>query len=252
VVIEAAATERAVAMSEATGAPVYIVHLSSERALRVAEAAQHRGLPVYVETRPIYLHLTRERYSGPDRGLYIGQPPLREKRDQDALWAAISRGTIHVLGTDHLAYTRAQKLDPAQTVASHRAGMSNLQEARPMLYSEGVRSGRITREQFVAVTATNPARLFGLYPRKGTIAVGSDADIVIWDPNETRTIDDRDMLSRSGFSVYNGWKVTGWPRTTLRRGEIVYDRGRVVGRAGSGQLVHRAPGQPGSSALPRR
>jgi dihydropyrimidinase len=252
VMIEAAATERAVAMSEATGAPVYIVHLSSERALRVAEAAARRGLPVYVETRPIYLHLTRERYSGPDRGLYVGQPPLREKRDQDALWAGIAQGTIHVLGTDHLAYTRAQKLDPAQTVASHRAGMSNLQEARPMLYSEGVRTGRITKEQFVAVTATNPAKLFGLYPRKGTIAVGSDADIVLWDPNETRTIDDRDMLSRSGFSVYRGWKVTGWPRTTLRRGEIVYDRGTVIGRAGSGQLLPRSPWQRPSTASPRQ
>jgi dihydropyrimidinase len=240
VVIETAATERAVAMSEATGAPVYIVHLSSERALRVAEAAQSRRLPVYVETRPIYLHLTRERYAGRDGGLYVGQPPLRERRDQDALWAGIAKGTIQVLGTDHLAYTRQQKLDPSQTVASHRAGMSNLQEARPMLYSEGVRTGRITKEQFVAVTATNAAKLFGLYPRKGTIAVGSDADIVLWDPNDTRMIEDEAMLSRSGFSIYKGWKVTGWPRTTLRRGEIVYDRGSVIGRAGSGQVIHRA------------
>jgi dihydropyrimidinase len=118
--------------------------------------------------------------------------------------------------------------------------MSNLQEARPMLYSEGVRTGRITKEQFVAVTATNAAKLFGLYPRKGTIAVGSDADIVLWDPNDTRMIEDEAMLSRSGFSIYKGWKVTGWPRTTLRRGEIVYDRGSVIGRAGSGQVIHRA------------
>jgi dihydropyrimidinase len=244
VVAEALATERAVAMSEATGSPVYIVHLSSERALRAAEAGRARGLPVFVETRPIYLHFTRERYLGADRGLYVGQPPLREKPDQDALWSALAKGTIQVLGTDHLAYTKEQKLDPAQTVANHRAGMSNLQEVRPMLYSEGVRKGRLSVEQFVAVTSTNAARLFGLYPRKGTIAVGSDADIVLWDPTETRTIRDRDVLSRSGFSLYSGWTVTGWPRMTIRRGEVVYEHGGVTGRPGTGMLLHRARWRP--------
>jgi dihydropyrimidinase len=244
VVAEAVATARAVAMSEATGAPVYIVHLSSERALRAAESGRARGLPVFVETRPIYLHFTRERYLGADRGLYVGQPPLREKTDQDALWRALAEGTIHVLGTDHLAYTKAQKLDPTQTVANHRAGMSNLQEVRPLLYSEGVRKGRLSVEQFVAVTSTNAARLFGLYPRKGTVAVGSDADIVLWDPRATRTIHDSDVLSRSGFSLYAGWTVTGWPRVTIRRGEVVYEKGVVLGRAGSGTLLQRSPWRP--------
>jgi len=239
VVAEAVATERAVAMSEAAGAPIYIVHLSSERALRVAEQGRARGLPVYVETRPIYLHLTEERFTGPDAGLYIGQPPLRTRRDQDALWTGLATGSIHVVGSDHVGYTREQKLDPSQTVATHRAGMSNLQVLRPMLFSEGVRTGRLTLERFVAVTATNPAKLFGLYPRKGTIAVGSDADLVLWDPGQTRTIRDADILSKSGFSIYAGWEVTGWPRRTIRRGEIVYENGRVVGSAGSGRLVTR-------------
>lgn len=108
-----------------------------------------------------------------------------------------------------------------------------------MLFSEGVRTTRITLEQFVAVTSTNPAKLFGLYPRKGTIAVGSDADLVLRDPNETRTIRDADMLSRAGFSVYAGWQVTGWPRVTIRRGEVVYQDGKVTGEAGSGLLVPR-------------
>ena len=127
VLAEVVATQRAVAFSEATGAPVYLVHLSSEGALRVAEEAQASGLPVYVETRPIYLHLTRERFEGPDAGLYMGQPPLRTQQDQDALWDGIARGTIHTIGTDHVAYTREQKLDPGQTVQRHRAGMNNLQ-----------------------------------------------------------------------------------------------------------------------------
>ncbi len=239
VAAEVAATQRAVAMAEATGAAIYIVHLSSERALRVAEAAQARGLPVYVETRPIYLHLTRERFDGPTPGLYIGQPPLREQSDLDALWGGIADGTIHVVATDHVAYTREQKLDPAQNVVQHRAGMSNLQVMLPMIYSEGVRAGRITLERFVEVTSTNPAKLFGLYPRKGTIAVGSDADLVLWDPDETRTIRNEDMFSGSGYSVHAGREVTGWPTLTLRRGEIVYRDGEVLGAAGSGELVRR-------------
>ena len=238
---EVAATQRATAMAEATGAPVYIVHLSSERALRVAEEAQGRGLPVYVETRPIYLHLTRDRFDGPTPGLYVGQPPLREQRDVDALWDGIARGTVHVVATDHVAYTREQKLDPSQDVVRHRAGMSNLQVMLPMLYSEGVRDGRITLERFVEVSAANPAKLFGLYPRKGAIAVGSDADLVLWDPRETRTIRDEDMFSGSGYSVHAGRVVTGWPTLTLRRGEIVYRDGEVLGAPGSGELVRRAP-----------
>ena len=240
VAAEVAATQRAVAMAETTGAPIYLVHLSSERALRVAEEAQARGLPVYVETRPIYLHLTRERFEGNDRGLYVGQPPLRTRDDLDALWDGIARGTIHVVATDHVAYTREQKLDPGQNVAQHRAGMSNLQVMLPMLFSDGVGSGRISLDRFVEVTATNPAKIFGLYPRKGVVAVGSDADLVLWDPDETSTIRDEDMFSGSGYSVHAGRVVTGWPTLTMRRGEIVYRDGEIRGEAGTGQLLPRS------------
>ncbi len=109
-----------------------------------------------------------------------------------------------------------------------------------MLFSEGVAKRRLSVERFVAVTATNPAKLFGLYPQKGTIAVGSDADLVLWDPRRTRTIRDADILSNSRFSIYAGWEVTGWPLMTIRRGEIVYEDGRIVGRPGSGRLVMRS------------
>ena len=238
---EEAAVHRAVAMAEVTGAPIYIVHLSSERALLAAEEARERGLPVYVETRPIYLHLTRERFEGPTPGLYIGQPPLRTQQDQDAMWEGLARGAIDVVASDHVAYTRELKLDPAQTVASHRAGMSNLQVMLPMVYSDGVRTGRITLERFVAVTSTNAAKLFGLYPRKGTVAVGSDADLVLWDPDETREIRNADMLSNSGYSVHAGREVTGWPVLTMRRGEVVYRDGEVLGAPGSGELLARGP-----------
>jgi dihydropyrimidinase len=234
---EVVAMQRAVAMSEQTGAPIYTVHVSSERALRVAQDAQSRGLPVYVETRPIYLHFTRDRFDHPDRGLYVGQPPLREQTDQDALWAGLANGTIHVVGTDHVAYTRETKLDPAQTISRHRAGLNNLQVVRPMLYSEGVVTGRITAERFVEVTATNPAKLFGIYPQKGAIQVGSDADIVIWDATDTHEIRDEDMFSGAGFSVYSGWEVTGWPSMTIRRGEVVFENGLIVAEPGSGMLL---------------
>ena len=236
---EVVATQRAVAMAETTGSPIYIVHLSSGAALRVAEDARQRGLPVFVETRPIYLHFTSERFEGEDRGLYVGQPPLREQTDQDALWAGIVNGAVDVVATDHVAYMKDVKLDPEQTISRHRAGMNNLQMLRPMLFSEGVIGERISVERFVAVTASNPAKLFGLYPQKGTIAVGSDADIVLWDPDETRTVRDEDMFSATGYSVYSGQEVTGWPTMTIRRGEVVFENGEILAEAGSGRLLAR-------------
>ena len=241
VVAEVVAVERAVAIAEATGSPVYILHTSSGRALKVAEDAMARGLPVYVETRPMYLHLTQEVYQRPDAGLYLGGPPLREKWDQDMLWEGIAKGTIHTIGTDHTGYAKEAKLDPTQTIVDRRMGLSNLQEYLPMMFSEGVLKERITLEQFVAVTSTNAAKLFGMYPRKGTIQVGSDADIVIWDPTITKTIRDEDQLSNVKYSTYAGWEVTGFPRTTIRRGEVVYDNDQVIAQPGSGKFI---PGSP--------
>lgn len=239
VVSEVVATQRAVAMCEQTGAPVYIVHLSSERALRVCAEAQSRGLPVYVETRPLYLHLTRERFLEPDGAKYVGQPPLRDESDRIALWNGLAAGSIHTICTDHAPWTLEHKLDPRLDVGNLRPGVENLQTMLPMLLSAGVRPGLITLERLVELTSTNVAKLFGLYPRKGTIAVGSDADLVLWDLEDTRTIRSEDMLSRAGHSIYDGRTVTGWPRVTIRRGEVVYQSGRVEGAPGSGQLIPR-------------
>jgi dihydropyrimidinase len=241
IVSELVATQRAVALSESTGAPVYIVHLSSEAALRVCQDAQSRGLPVFVETRPLYLHLTSERFLEADGAKYVGQPPLREERDREALWRGLASGSIHTVCTDHAPWTLQHKLDPALHVGRLRPGVENLQTMLPMLYSEGVLAGQISLETMVNVTATNVAKLFGLYPRKGTITIGSDADIVLWDFNARRTIRNEDMRSRAGHSVYAGREVTGWPVTTIRRGEVVYREGRIVGSAGSGQLIPRQP-----------
>ena len=239
VVAEEVATRRAVGISEATGAPIYLVHMSSERAMRVAEEGRSRGLPVFTEVRFIYLHLTRDRFNQPDGQIYTGAPPLRDKTDQDYLWGAIARGSVDAVNTDHVGYTRAEKMDPENTIFRSRNAANYLQDQMPLLYSEGVRKGRISLERMVAVSSANPAKLFGLYPRKGTIAVGSDADVVIWDPDLTRTIRDEDILSNGKFSIFAGREVTGWPTVTIRRGEVVYENGQILSEAGSGRLAPR-------------
>jgi dihydropyrimidinase len=242
-IAEVAATQRAVAIAEATGAPVYVVHLSCARALEVCAEAQARGLPVHVETRPLYLHLTAERLLEPDGAKYVGQPPLREAADVEALWAGIRDGVVRTVCTDHAPWSLDAKLDPQLSIAHLRPGVENLQTLVPMLWSEGVRAGRISRERFVQVTSANAARLFGLHPRKGAIAAGSDADVVVLDPDLTRTIAREMVQSNAGHSVYEGWTVTGWPVVTVRRGEIVYESGQVVGQPGSGRLARRGPTQ---------
>jgi dihydropyrimidinase len=238
---EVVATHRAVGFAETTGCPSYVVHLASARALEACHDGRRRGVPVYVETRPIYLHLTKQRFEEEDGAKYAGAPPLREQADVDALWAGLQFGNIDTLATDHAPWLLAEKLDPAFDATNLRQGVADLETCLPMLYSAGVLTGRITVEQFVAVTATNPAKLFGLYPQKGAIAVGSDADLVIWDDEKTRIIDGATMYSRSDYSPYDGFEVTGWPKCVLSRGEVVLEDGEVVGEKGRAKLVRRGP-----------
>jgi dihydropyrimidinase len=241
VVAEVAATAQAVALCESTGAPMYAVHLSSERALDVCRSARAAGAPFYVETRPLFLHLTEERMRGPDAALFVGQPPLRGASDVEAMWSGIMDGSIDVLATDHAPRTREQKLDPDLSVTRVRPGVSNLQFMLPMYFSEGVVKRGLPLERFVATTSTNAARIFGLYPRKGAIRPGSDADVLVWDPAHTAPVRGEADLSRSDYSVYQGWEVTGWPRLVLRRGEIVWENGELRAGPGTGSLVARAP-----------
>jgi dihydropyrimidinase len=247
---EIIATERAIAMCRATRAATYVVHLSSARALDACRAARAEGLPLYVETRPLYLYLTAERYGDEDGPLYVAQPPLRAQEDTDALWQGLVDGSIDTLASDHAPWTRALKMDPKLTVSRARPGVAELDTMLPLLFTEGVAKGRITPERFVALTSTNAARLFGLYPRKGTIAVGSDADLVVWETRERRTIRDEDLLSRAGHSVYRGRELTAWPRVTVRRGEIVFEDGKVLGAPGSGQIVARGRSERPAPAGP--
>jgi dihydropyrimidinase len=248
---EVAAVDDAIGLTRRSGAPLYIVHLSSAAALDRCRQARAAGLPVYVETRPLYLHLTRERFAEPDAAKYVGAPPLRDQPDRDALWRGLGAGDVDTVCSDHAPWTLAAKLDPALDVMTARQGVADLETLMPMLFSEGVATGRISLDRFVELTSASAARLFGLSPRKGAVAVGSDADLALWDPQERRVIDGAQMRSRAGYSVYDGWAVQGWPRFVIRRGQIVLADGDCRAEPGSGRWVHRAPaGQCQGPALP--
>jgi dihydropyrimidinase len=236
---EGLAVQRAITMARYAEAPIYLVHLSCEEALAPIREARARGQIVYGETRPIYLHLSRERFEGPEGERYIGWPPLREASQMDAMWNGLRADNLQTVATDHCGWNLAQK-KAKQRVEDLLPGMSNLETIMPMLYSEGVGKGRLSLNRFVDVISTNPAKLFGIYPQKGTIAVGSDADIVIFDPKKQVTIRHRDMHSRSDYELYEGFQVTGWPTHTLSRGEVIVENGNVLGSSGRGKLLRRS------------
>jgi dihydropyrimidinase len=247
---EVAAVDQAIGLARQTGAPVYVVHLSSAAALDRCRQARAAGLPVFVETRPLYLHLTRERFAEPDAAKYVGAPPLREQADRDALWRGLAAGEVDTVCSDHAPWTLGAKLDPALDVVTARQGVADLETLMPMLFSEGVVTGRISLDRFVELTSASAARLFGLYPRKGVLAVGADADLGLWDTDEHRIIDGSAMQSRAGYSVYDGFRVQGWPRFVLRRGELVLADGSYHVQPGSGRWLSRGPTAPPAPALP--
>jgi dihydropyrimidinase len=236
---ERQAVRAAVRHAASSGVTVYLVHLSSAAALEEVRRAKGDRRRVFAETRPLYLYLTREQFDRPDAALWVGQPPLRDQADVYAVWRALADETIDTVGTDHVPYLRERKLAPGLTFDKIPPGVANLETLLPMLYSEGVRTERLTVERMVALLATNPARIAGLRG-KGEIAVGKDADVVLFDPTTTRTIRAAEMHSACDYDPYEGWEVTGWPRTVLLRGEVVYERGKIRARSG-GRFVHRSP-----------
>ncbi|HEY8787220.1 MAG TPA: dihydropyrimidinase [Candidatus Limnocylindria bacterium] len=237
---EVKAVAEAIELAAATNAAIYLVHLSSRAALDTMRVGKRRAR-VFAETRPLYLYLTRAQFDRPDAALWVGQPPLREADDVDAVWSALADGTLDTVGTDHIPHTRAAKLAPGLTFDRIPPGVSNLETLLPMLYSEGVRKGRLTLARLVEILATAPARIAGMYPRKGVIAVGSDADLVVFDPDAPRTISAAELHSACDYDPYEGWEVTGWPEAVISRGELVFADGAVMGSPGRGQLVRRAP-----------
>jgi len=239
VIAESVAVERATAFAEVTRAPIYLVHVSSAAAVDAAARARFRGCAVSVETRPIYLLFDESRFEGPEPGLYVGNPPLRSRADVDALWAGLQDGRISTCCTDHAPWRRADKLAPGLDVANTRPGMADLETLLPSLFSEGVRTGRLSLQRFVEVTSTNAARLFQVFPRKGTIAIGSDADIVVFDPEHRWTVRGAELETAAAMSLLEGRKLVGRPVMTISRGDVVMNHGRIVGSSGRGQLVTR-------------
>ena len=237
---EVTAVRAALGHATDTGAPMYLVHLSSAAALEeVRRAKASSRARVFGEMRPLYLYLTRERFDRADGALWVGQPPLREQADVDAAWRALADGTIDTVGTDHVPYSRARKLEPGLPFDKIPPGVSNLETMLPMLYSEGVRKDRLTIERLVDLLATTPARIAGL-GSKGDIAPGKDADLVLLDPARTRPVRAAEMHSASDYDPYEGWEVTGWPRVVLLRGQVAYD-GKIRASTRNGRFVPRSP-----------
>jgi dihydropyrimidinase len=240
---EAEATGRAIALAEMAGAPVYIVHLSCNDALERVREARDRGLPTYAETCPQYLYLSIENFDVPEfeGAKYVFTPPLREKWHQEKLWAGLAADQLQVVSTDHCPFCfKEQKELGRGDFTKIPNGGPGIEHRLSLVYSGGVHGGRFSVNRFVELVSTAPAKLFGLYPRKGTIAVGSDADLVIFDPHAEHVISAKTHHMRVDYSMFEGIEVTGMPRQVFSRGRLVIDQGKFVGRAGHGEFMKRA------------
>jgi dihydropyrimidinase len=240
---EAEATHRAIALAEMADVPIYIVHLSAAEALEMVTEARDRGLPAYAETCPQYLFLSYDNYEEPGfaGAKYVMSPPLRAKAAQDQLWRGLAFNDLQAVSTDHCPFCmKEQKELGAGDFSKIPNGAPGIETRMSLVYDGGVRAGRISLNRFVELTSTSPAKIFGLFPRKGTIAPGSDADIVVFDPNRTMTLSARTLHMKVDYNPYEGRQVTGAADTVLSRGRPVIENGKFVGRAGAGSFIKRA------------
>ncbi len=258
---EREATHRAISLAELIDVPVLIVHVSAEEAIEQIRWAQSRGLKVYGETCPQYLFLTEDDLDRPgfEGAKFMCSPPPRDKANQEAVWRGLAGGVFQVFSSDHAAYRyndpegkmKHGSSAPFKKVAN---GVPGLEVRLPLLFSEGVGKGRIELTQFVALAATNAAKLYGIYPQKGTIAIGSDADFAIWDPEREVTISQAMLHDAMDYTPYEGMTVKGWPVTTILRGEPVADGGEFLGSAGKGRFLkcgHSPAARPLGRAVTR-
>ena len=239
---EAEATGRAIALAEMAGAPVYIVHMSCNEALEKVREARDRGLPAYAETCPQYLFLSIENFDVPgfEGAKYVFTPPLREKWHQEKLWQGLAKDTLQVVSTDHCPFCyKEQKELGKEDFTKIPNGGPGIEHRLSLIYTGGVHGKRFSANRFVQLVSTAPAKLFGLYPRKGTIAVGSDADIVLFDANEEQVISAKTHHMRVDYSMFEGIRIKGVPKTVLSRGRAVVEGGKFVGRPGAGEFLRR-------------
>ncbi len=239
-ITEAEASARFADMLYYTGCPGYIVHMTCEGALNAVRKATQRNQKVFVETCSQYLMLDASLYEKDFEGAkWVMSPPLREKKDQAALWSGINQGLVQVVGTDHCPFTWEQKLMGKTNFAKIPNGHPAIEHRMEFMYSEGVYKGKISLNKFVEVTSTNAAKIFGMYPRKGTLSVGADADVLIFDPNNKHTISAKTHHMRCDYSAYEGWEVTGKTETVLLRGKVAIENNECKLKAGDGKFIPR-------------
>jgi len=250
--VEGEATNRAIMIADMAGVPVYIVHTSCEEAHEAIRRARMNGKRVYGE--PLIQHLTLDdsEYRNPDwdhAAQRVMSPPFRDKRHQDSLWAGLAAGSLQVVATDHCAFTTAQKRFGVGDFTKIPNGTGGLEDRLPMLWTHGVAMGRLTMNEFVAVTSTNIAKILNCYPKKGAVLVGADADLVVLDPEKSKTITAAAQQSAIDYNVFEGKTVKGLPRFVLSRGHVSIDDGAVKTQEGHGQFVARPPNGAVNRAL---
>ncbi len=239
---EAGAIRSVSARLGALGLPVYFVHVSSRAGLEAIRQARGSGFIVHAETCPHYLLLTEDAYSGPHARRFVMTPPLRTADDRAGLWEGVLGQEIEVIATDHCAFTVEQKL-LGETCFDVLPGIPGVETLLCLVHHEGVVQRGLSLRDMVKMLAYNPSRLFGLYPHKGTIAPGADADIVVFDPACARTISAGSLHSKAGYTPYEGVRVRGYPRTVMVRGRVVYANDQFVGMPGGGRFVPAKPGK---------
>ena len=239
-VTEAEASHRFARMAEYTGCPAYIVHLTCEGALNAVRDAAKRNRKILVETCIQYLLLDASLYDkGFESAKWVMSPPLREKKDQLSLWAGIDQGLVQVLGTDHCPFMWQQKLMGEHDFSKIPNGHPAIEHRMELLYSEGVAKGNITLNKFVEITSTNAAKIFGMFPKKGTIGIGDDADLLIFDPNVKHTISAQSHHMNVDYSAYEGWQVTGKCKAVLLRGKLAINNTECLIKKGAGRFIKR-------------
>jgi dihydropyrimidinase len=242
--VEGEATNRAIIIADMAGAPLYVVHTSCEQAHEAIRRARQNGMRVYGEPLIQHLTLDESEYKNPDwdhAARRVMSPPFRDKRHQDSLWAGLAAGSLQVVATDHCAFTTTQKRFGINDFTKIPNGTGGLEDRMPMLWTHGVMTGRITMNEFVAVTSTNIAKILNIYPKKGAVLVGADADLVVWDPKRSKVISAATQQSAIDYNVFEGKAVTGLPRYTLTRGVVAIEENTVRTREGHGEFVKREP-----------
>jgi len=240
---EAEATHRAIALAEMADVPIYIVHLSAAEALEQVTAARDRGIPAYAETCPQYLFLSYDNYEEPgfDGAKYVMSPPLRPKAQQDMLWRGIAGNDLQVISTDHCPFCMKEQKEIGRDDFSRIPnGAPGIETRMSLVFDGGVGKKRISLNRFVEVTATSPAKIFGMYPRKGTIAPGSDADIVVFDPSREIVLAAKTLHMKVDYNPYEGRRVKGAADLVMSRGKVIVENGKFTGRAGDGVFLRRA------------